>query len=68
MNTKSFLHILDISIKRNGPDKVLTLSHLRNLCALAEKAEKGERDGIENMLGELEDEFFNDINDHSWYI
>ena len=58
---KTFLRILDISIKRNGPDKVLTLSHLRNLCNLAELEDKKESESVESMLEEVEGKYWADV-------
>lgn len=56
MKAYNLLAILDRSIERNGPDKPLTLSHLRNLIQMAANKEEAGTEEYERFQRELEDE------------
>jgi len=56
----TFIEILEISVKRNGKDKVLTIGHLANLAKMSKRIHDAKEDNFERTLDEDIAEFWND--------
>lgn len=51
------MHILEISAKRNGPEKPVTIGHLLNIAKMVDRAEK---DNL-TKKAEIEERLWNSI-------
>ena len=50
MQVTHLLKILDASIKKNGPDTLITLSHLNNIIKMLDKKETEKRERRANRV------------------
>jgi hypothetical protein len=53
LDSRTLIHILDTSIKRHGPDKPVTLAHLRNIIAMAARNREAQVERQEEALDQL---------------
>lgn len=60
MNAETLLKILDKSIEKNGADKPVTLSHLKNIVKLSIKLDKQCSEATERLLSEAQIEAENE--------
>lgn len=58
MKLKILNSILKRSIKKHGPDHVLTLDHLKNIIALADKIDDRIKQDQEEESNRIKDELF----------
>lgn len=63
MDTNILLKILDISIKKHGANKPLTLGHLRNIIALSERNEEFIKNCMEDEVLIVEKDLYNECCD-----
>lgn len=57
---ETFIEILELSVKKNGKDKVMTIGHLLNIAKMANKWYEGrERDEYETMNDDINN-YWND--------
>lgn len=55
---KDLVKLLELSAKKHGPDKVLTIGHLLNLTKLALKHKRKDDEAEEKRLDELAATFY----------